>query len=440
MQNIEVKEDVQNSSEYESVLFNWAGNIRYSTVNIFYPDSVVEVQEYIKKQKNVQVLGTRHCFNRIADNKHALISTKGLSRVVDLDEINNTVTVEGGIKYGELACFLEQHGYALHNMASLPHISVAGSIATATHGSGINNRNLANAVSALEIVTADGELFHLDRVKNGNLFNACIVGLGALGVVTKLTLNLEKTYQLRQFVFTDLSLRLVKEHFISIMSSAYSVSLFTDWKRPFIDEVWIKNRDNDIHQYTGLESFYDAQPAQGKLHPIKGISAENCTEQMGIPGPWNERLPHFKMGFMPSAGNELQSEYFIPLEKAVQGLCAIESLADLIAPYLYISEIRTIAADEFWMSPCYGQSMTAFHFTWKDNWTAVSKILPIIEKELIPLGARPHWGKLFTMPADAIAPSYEKWNDFKSIVARFDPGNKFRNEFLSLHLYGSNNP
>src|SRR3954451_6900399 len=144
-------------------LINWAGNIEYSTSKIVYPETVEELQQLVKAHNKLKVLGTKHCFNRIADSKDYFISSRKLNKIVSLDKDAHTVTVEGGIKYGELCPWLNDKGYALHNLASLPHISVAGAIATATHGSGINNGNLATAVSGLEMVLADGSIVQLTK-------------------------------------------------------------------------------------------------------------------------------------------------------------------------------------------------------------------------------------------------------------------------------------
>ncbi|PSR53106.1 FAD-binding protein [Adhaeribacter arboris] len=416
---------------------NWAGNIVYSTSSIAYPKTREEVQAFIKNHLKVKGLGTRHCFNRIADSKDYLLSTKQLNKVISLDTQAHTVTVEGGIKYGELAPYLHEKGYALPNLASLPHISVAGSITTATHGSGVKNGNLATSVVGLELITADGKVHTFSKEKDGETFNGVVVGLGALGIITKVTLALEPTFQMRQFVYERLPMDQLKENFEKIVSAGYSVSLFTDWQSNSINEVWIKSRLDDTTNAEVKSEFYGAVPATKNLHPIAELSAENCTEQMGVPGPWHERLPHFKMGFTPSSGVELQSEYFVPRDQAVAAIQAIARLGKQISPHLFISEIRTIAPDSFWMSPCYQRPSVALHFTWKQDWPAVSKLLPIIEKELAPFNARPHWGKLFTLSSQTLASRYEKLADFKKLVAQFDPQGKFRNEFLNTTIYSS---
>jgi len=413
---------------------NWAGNIEYSTPHIHHPHSVEEVQTLVRQLKKCRVLGTRHCFNRIADSEHHLISTGWLNNVISLDPAAQTVTVGGGIKYGELAPALDEKGYALHNLASLPHISVAGSIATATHGSGIGNGNLTTAVTALELVTGNGEIMSIDKK---DLVQAAAVNLGVLGVVTKVTLAIQPRYQIRQTVYEHLPISELTTHFEKILSAGYSVSLFTDWRQDAINEVWVKSRmpfgGPDMSDVP--RELFGARAAAQPLHPIAGTPAENCTEQMGIPGAWHERLPHFRMGFTPSSGAELQSEYFVPFHHGVEALLAINRLGPQISPHLFISEIRTVAADELWLSPNRQQDSVALHFTWHQDWPAVSRLLPLIEKELAPFGARPHWGKLFTMHPATLQRQYEKLDDFKTLAAEMDPEGKFRNEFVSACLY-----
>jgi xylitol oxidase len=416
-------------------LKNWAGNLTYSTGNVFYPTTVAEVQQLVKAHTKIKALGTRHCFNNIADSKDNLLSTSRMNKVVSLNAAEHTVTVEAGIKYGELAPYLHQKGYALHNLASLPHISVGGSVTTATHGSGVKNGNLSSAVTGLELVIADGSVVHLSKAADPEKLNAAVVGLGALGIITKVTLAIQPTYMVSQRVFTGLPMAQVKQHFEKIMSAGYSVSLFYDWQTDLVNEVWIKSRIGtdtlpDPHE------FYGAKGATKNLHPIIALGAENCTEQMGVPGPWYERLPHFKMGFTPSSGKELQSEYFVPLAHAVEAIAAVAKLGKQIGPHLFITEIRAIAADDLWMSPCRHQTSITIHFTWKQETEAVLALLPQIEQTLAPFNPRPHWGKVFTLAPKTLDSRYPKLQDFKKLVAEYDPHGKFRNGFLERNIYG----
>jgi xylitol oxidase len=418
-------------------LTNWAGNVEYSTDQLYSADSLESVRDFVRKQAALKILGTRHCFNRIADSNRQLLSLKTLDKVVALDTSARTVTVEAGMSYGQLAPYLENNGFALHNLASLPHISVAGACSTATHGSGVNNGNLATVVSALEIVNASGDLIQLSRERDGEAFYGAVVGLGALGVVTKVTLVVQPTFKVKQYVYENLPLSELKDQFDAIVSAAYSVSVFTDWQKQRMNEVWLKFQLETGKAANAPQEFFGAKPARRNLHPIAELSAENCTEQMGVPGPWHERLPHFRMGFTPSAGKELQSEYFLPRKHAVEAVLAIERLRDQIGPHLMISEIRTVAADNLWMSPCFKQPCVTIHFTWKQDWPAVSKLLPVIERELAPFDPRPHWGKLFTIAPQQLRPAYEKLPDFIELSRKFDPKGKFRNEFLETNIFGA---
>lgn len=418
----------------EEKLKNWAGNLEYSTNKIYYPKSVEEVQQLVKKHDKIKVLGTRHCFNTIADSKYGFISLRDMNKIVSLDANAKTVTAEGGLKYGDLCPWLNDKGFALHNLASLPHISIAGAITTATHGSGVNNGNLSSAVTALEIVTADGSIINLSK-NDGEKFYAAVVGLGAVGVITKVSLNIQPAFMMRQHVYTKMPLSSLKNYFHEIISAGYSVSLFTDWQNESINEVWIKSLADDAANSIVRTDFFGAMPATKNIHPIIELSAENCTEQMGVPGEWYKRLPHFKMGFTPSSGKELQAEYFVSQQNAVDAIFAVQRMGSKISPHLFISEIRSINADDLWMSPCYKQPSIAIHFTWKQDWDAVSKLLPAIEKELAPYNAKPHWGKLFTTQPSKLLSHYEKVNDFKTMVAGLDPQGKFRNDFLEKNMY-----
>lgn len=415
-------------------MLNWAENFEYSTTRVIEAQNLGALQAAVRREPKLKALGTKHCFNRIADSKDALLAATSYGETITVDAAARTVTVNGSIKYGRLAVELDRRGFALHNLASLPHISVAGACATGTHGSGEKNGNLATAVVGLEMVTANGDVLRLSKQKDGDMFYGAVVGLGALGVVSTVTLAVEPKYTMRQYVYQDMPLDQVSAHFDAIEASGYSVSLFTDWTKRSVNEVWVKARAGD-RGYDGPADFYGAKKSSKNLHPIADISADNCTEQLGVVGPWYERLPHFKMGFTPSAGKELQSEYFVPRKNAVEAILALQKLGPQISPHLMISEIRTIAADQLWLSEAYRRESVALHFTWKPDWPSVRALLPVIERELGPYAPRPHWGKLFTMPAATLRGRYEKMADFIALAKRLDPAGKFRNEFLDTNLF-----
>lgn len=415
---------------------NWAGNLEYHAEHFYAPKDAAEVQQYVKNLASMRALGSRHSFNTIADTTTAQISLQKLDSI-SINEKAKTVTVGAGVRYGTLAPVIDAKGFAVHNLASLPHITVAGAIATATHGSGVKNGNLATAVSALELVNADGELVTISRKKDGAAFAGKIVHLGALGIITKVTLDLLPRFDMTQVVYRNLSMDQLEHNLDAIMSAGYSVSLFTTWQENRIAQVWIKDKAANGQKATIAPDFFGAKPADKNMHPIEANSAENCTEQLGVPGPWYERMPHFKMNFTPSNGHELQTEYFVPRSKGYEAIRAVQTLSDKIAPLLFITELRTIAADDLWMSMAYKQDSLAIHFTWKFMTPEVMALLPEIEAKLAPFGARPHWAKLFTVPPATLAERYEKLPDYKSLLTKTDAKGKFRNDFINHNIFGA---
>jgi xylitol oxidase len=410
---------------------NWAGNYTYRARKLHRPATIEQVQEIIVNAPRVRVLGSRHSFNGIADSSE-LVALEALPKDVSLDHATNTISFSAALKYGELVETLNAEGVALHNLASLSHISVAGAVATATHGSGRTNGNLATAVARLELVTSDGEI--LEVARGDPDFDGLVVGLGALGAVTRITLEVEPAYEVRQRVFEGLSWEALFEHFDEITSCGYSVSVFTRWGET-TDQIWVKSRVRDEPERIEGDLF-GAVAAAVDRHPILGLDASTCTPQLGSPGPWSDRLPHFRMGFTPSSGEELQSEYLFPRRHAVEAIEAVRALADKIQPILQVSEIRTVAADRLWMSMSYGEDTVGIHFTWKPERDAVENVLVQLESSLAPFEARPHWGKLFAAKEAAIGPLYERLPDFVRLVERLDPRGAFRNSWLRACVLG----
>ena len=413
---------------------NWAGNVAFSASGFHRPSSVSELQRLVASGWQVRALGTGHSFNTLADTAGDLVCLAGLPRLIEVDTANASVTVGAGLTYGELAAELNAAGRALHNLASLPHISVAGSCATGTHGSGERNGNLATAVSAATMITADGDLVTVSRDGDPDRFSGAVVGLGALGIVTRMTLDTLPAFEVRQYVYDDLPLEQVTEHFDEIAGCAYSVSLFTDWRGPRFRQAWLKRRTDATDSWAPEPRWMGGRLADGPRNPVPGMDPAQCTEQLGVPGPWHERLPHFRPELPPGSGDELQSEYLLPRESAVQALHALRPIAALIAPVLRTCEIRTVAADELWLSPSYQRDSVAFHFTWIKAWAAVKPVLGKIEERLAPMHPRPHWGKLFRTGPEAMPGLYPRLDDFRQLMRCYDPAGKFRNGLLDRYF------
>jgi alditol oxidase len=448
---------ITDGNPMSSSMTNWAGNVTFRAHRVHRPASVAALQLLVARSSRARALGTGHSFSPVADTTGDLIVTAGLPRLIELDSARGTVTVGAGLRYGEVAGPLHAAGRGLASLASLPHISVAGACATGTHGSGDDTPVLAAAVRGLEMVGADGDLVRLDR--GAADFAAAVVGLGAFGIVTALTLDTVPAFEVRQYVYDDIPLEQALENFDRIFRAACSVSLFTTFRRPVIDQAWLKHRVDEPgvrttggcgesslagtvavagpsapHAGTAEPEWLGGRLADGPRHPISGQPAGFCTQQLGVPGPWHERLPHFRLDFTPSTGDELQSEYLLPRASGRDALTALHGIGRLLAPVLRVAEIRTIAADHAWLSPCYGRDSVGFHFTWISDGQAVAPALAAVEERLAPLGARPHWGKLFGMTPETVRGRYPRADDFRRLMRDYDPDGKFRNRFLDRYL------
>ena len=414
---------------------NWAGNLSYSSSALRAPTSVDELREMVAATPRIRALGSRHSFNRIADTTAVQVSTAGIPLDLNIDAAGRTVTVGAGARYGEFVRQLDRAGWALHNLASLPHISVAGAIATGTHGSGDRNGCLSTEVAALEIVTAGGGLLTLRRGDPD--FAGAVVSLGALGVVSRVTLDIEPAFEVRQDLFANLPLASLTDHFDEITASAYSVSLFTTWGEVGADPVWIKSRMDAPAAAIVSGELFGAGRVRVQRSPLADAPAVNTTVQLGMPGAWWDRLPHFRLEFTPSDGEELQTEYLVPRRHATDAFEAVRALAPRIRPHLLVSELRTVAADDLWLSPSHSEDCVAIHFTWRQHIPEVTALLPDLDAALAPFGARPHWGKLFETDPGRMPQLYPRLAEFRELAERLDPGHKFRNAFVDRWLFAA---
>ncbi|MGY1814011.1 D-arabinono-1,4-lactone oxidase [Blastococcus sp. SYSU D00820] len=408
-------------------LRTWAGNLTYRSARVHRPASVEEVQAVVAGAERVKVLGSRHCFNDIADTTADHVVLDRLAGPVEYEvdaDGSGVVWLPGGMQYSALVRELAGTGRALPNLASLPHITVVGATATGTHGSGNRNGSLSTSVAGLDLVRSDGELVRLGP-GHPDLPGA-VVHLGALGAVTRIGLRFCPTFDVRNTVYVGMTWDRLFADLDAVTDAAYSVSVFTDWTA--VTSVWVKSRPDELD--VAPEDFFGARAATEPTHMLPDTPVENLTEQLGVPGEWHERLPHFRAEFTPSRGDELQSEWFVPRRHGRAACEALRALADRIAPLLMVSELRTVAADDLWLSPASGQDVLALHFTWRPDQPRVTALLPDIEAALRPFGARPHWGKLFTTGAAELAERYPRMADFRALVRRYDPRGAFGNDFL----------
>ncbi|CAN5407356.1 D-arabinono-1,4-lactone oxidase [soil metagenome] len=404
---------------------NWAGNYTFGAGKVHSPSSLDELRALVASTPRIRALGTRHSFNDLADTDGDLVTLVGLEPRATIDRERMTVTASAGTRYGELAVWLQREGYALHNMGSLPHISLSGAISTSTHGSGNSNGTLATAVAGLEFVTGGGELLRVDR--DHPQFDGYVVGLGAFGIITRVTLDIQPTFDLRQDLYIGLPWDVALEQFEQISGCGYSVSLFSDWLGDEIGGLLVKTRLEAGKPRSMPPTLFGA-----RIVTDVPDERDNWTDRNGNPGPWSARLPHFRLESTPSNGEEIQSEFFVDRRDARAALTAVRELGDQIAPHLIATELRTTAADDLWLSMANGRASLAIHFTWKSHPQAVPALLPQIEAALEPFDYRPHWGKTFSV--EQIGDRYARFEDFRALAERHDPSHQFRNAYLERVL------
>ncbi len=416
---------------------NWSGHTAFSSARFHQPKTLSEIQEIVRHSAKVRVIGSRHCFNDIADTTGTLLWLGDMDSTAVIDRDRRTATVNAGITYENLCPQLEHAGLALPNLASLKHITVIGACATATHGSGNSLRNLSCAISKLEMVTGNGDVIELSRERDGETFRGAVVALGALGIVTRVTLDLEPTYSLQQDNYEKLPFTEVFAHFEEISTAGYSVSLFPTWKYDWVDTVWVKRRVPTLTPVPAPTRLFGA--ALHSSNPSGELPADRTLTPFAKPGVWHERLPHYALHRPYGLGNELQSEYFVAREHAIPAIQAILALRSVLTPVLGLSEIRTIRGDDLWLSNAFGQDTVGIHFNWLKNAEGVLQVLPVLEQALSPFQARPHLGKLFAMSGAQLKAVYPRWNDFRALLEKFDPAGKFRNAFIERYFLGNEN-
>jgi xylitol oxidase len=414
-----------------TALTNWAGNVTFGAARIHRPTSVPEVQELVAGSTRLRALGSGHSFSPVADTDGDLVLLGDLPPRCDIAADGRSATVSAGLRYGEIAPRLHDAGLALPNLGSLPHICVAGAAATGTHGSGDANPPLASSVVGLDVVTADGTLVHLDEADPR--FPGAVVSLGTIGVVTAVTLRVEPTFDVAQTVYDRMPMGALVALLDEVFAAAYSVSVFSTLRADVADQVWVKRRTDRRYADLG-DDWLGAARADGPRHPVPGESPDSCTEQLGRPGSWFERLPHFRLDHRPSSGAELQSEFLVPREHAVAAVEVLRTLADVVAPPLQVAELRTVAADDRWLSMAYGRDSLAVHFTWHPDPAPALIAVRAVEQALAPLGARPHWGKVFTMTPEQVRPLYPRLADAGSLRRALDPDNVLGNAFVDRYV------
>ncbi|MDH4145903.1 MAG: FAD-binding protein [Acidimicrobiia bacterium] len=419
---------------------NWSGHVRFGARRVHQPRSVEELAAVIAGAERVKVIGSRHCFNDIADTPGELvwlgelgIDDGGVELAVD--QATRTASFAAGATYGDICPAIDAAGLALRNLASLDHITVVGAAMSATHGSGDGLGNLATALTAVELVDGSGALRRFSRAGDPERFPGVVVSLGALGAVTKLTVDLVERFDLVQNMYADVPWEAILADFDAVSSAGYSVSLFPTFQSEACERVLVKRQVTA----DGTRPAFPDTLAGGRLvdpGDIPPPMADRRRTPFDEPGPWHERLPHFTLLDPLAVGDELQSEYFVARHHAPDALRAVAALRERLRPVLFVSEVRTMTGDDLWLSTAYGEDTVAIHFNWIKDAAGVAALLPDLEAALEPFEARPHWGKLFAMDGATLRSRYPRLGDFVELAREFDPSGRFRNAYLDRTVFG----
>lgn len=407
-------------------LTTWGRSHDFAARRLLEPTSIAALQEIVAPADRVRAIGTRHSFSDLADTTGDLVSLARMPQGIAV--LDGVADVPAAMRYGDLAPALHERGWALANLASLPHISVAGAIATATHGSGDRNGTLATSVAWIDLMDAAGTILRVHRGEPG--FDGLVVSLGAAGIVTRVGLDVVPTFDVRQDAYSGLGWAALVDGLDEVFASGYSVSVFTRWEGDDVGGLLVKSR---VSGGTLEPPATIGDAVRGEVLEVAPAQAVDDAHTVGhgIPGAWSERLAHFRLDGTPSVGDELQGEWAVPRVHARDAVLALRALGDRLAPVLHGSELRTVRADEHWLSGAYRTDVLAIGFTWKHDRAGVDAVTPLVERALLPLGARPHWGKLFQ--ADP-RPAFPRWHEFAELVRERDPRGTFRGPFLDRYL------
>lgn len=406
-----------------ALLMNWSENFTFEATGVERPKTIAQLQDVVAAAPRAKAVGTRHCFTRIADSPGGvLVDTSGLDVGVTVDHDTMTATVPAGWSYSKIVAELEAQGVALPNLASLPHVSIAGATATGTHGSGDTNQVMAACMSGIELVDGEGELRTIDSGHPD--LKALSVGLGAFGIFTTLTVDVEPSYLVQGAYFRETSWQNLLDNLDDVMASAYSVNLHAAYSDTNVRGIWSKYRLEGSEPLDLPDELFGMTRVEGQLTPGKNTIINE-------PGPWSERLAHFTPESAPSAeGDELQTEYFVDRKHGAAAINALRKMGADLDPHLHGTEIRTVASDDLWLSPCYRRETLSLGMTWRKHEPEVRALLPRMEEALAPFEARPHWAKLFAYDRSALLDQFEHLDATLTLAESYDPNGTFNNPYL----------
>jgi L-gulonolactone oxidase len=427
---------------------NWGRNQSCSPAAIEEPESELEVVEAVGRARAagqaVKVVGAGHSFSDIACTDGRLLRLDRLDRIVSMDRETGSVTVEGGIPLWKLNEELAQRGLALSNLGDIDRQSISGAVSTATHGGGARFGGLATFVTGLELVTAAGEVVQCSAEVEPELFACARVSLGALGVITKVTLQCEPAFRLHAVERPCTVEELVRD-LDEIADANEHIDCY--WF-PHTDVATVKvaNRtDAPVRAWRGWKRYrnevllpnhvYAARCAVGRMRPGR-IPANMQRVAAGIGRSQQTDVSH-RILCSRRLVRFVEMEYAVPRSELTQLLLQVRDLIETEGLRVdFPVEVRVAAADDIPLSTAHGRATgyLAVHLSAGTPRPRIERYFRGVEGLMLDAGGRPHWGKLHFQDAAGLSPRYPDWDRFRRVRTRVDPDGRFRNRYLDRVL------
>lgn len=415
---------------------NWAGNVQFTAQSFIQPENETEIAAALLKSEQLRVVGTGHSWSTICTTNQNLLNLDRYNKVLQVDKEKLQVTVQPGIKLWQLNEYIDKQGLALKNLGSIARQSLAGAISTATHGTGIGFQILASQIEKFKLIKPDGDILEIHSEKDKDLFNLSIVNLGALGVISEMTINVVPAYQLHDRTYVA-PLQEVIDNLDELVEETDHFKL---WWFPHVDQAV-------VYRYTRTQqAANDSRLRQWLMDEFLSVNVYRLLLKAGnINRDWRRNINRTLVKKFIQPLNRIEKSYKVfnvlepPIHREVEWAFDISVAKELLREYTsfinaskhrinFIQEIRFTKADEYALSPCYGRNTmwlgayNADNFGWEE-------LMSDFESLAIKYKGRPHWGKEFNVSATYLQQQYPNFKKFTTLREQFDPTGKLLNDF-----------
>lgn len=413
---------------------NWSGSQVCYPKTRSAPADLAQLQNLLKDSTGtIRPVGSGHSFMPLVPTDDTIVSLSRLTGLISVDQKQQQARVWAGTRLGDIGQPLADNGQALLNMPDIDEQSLAGAIATATHGTGAQLACMSNYVEALQLVLANGEVMECSRTQNQAVFNAAQVNIGALGIISQVTLQNQARYKLKR----ETSWLPIEEILQNAESLADNNRNFEFYFIPFTGMGFIDVQNitdepvtvvEKLDQNDGAEDLKTARDILSwspKLRElVLGTYMKTLPKEVNVANSWQNYASERNVRF-----NEM--EYHLPRENMVKAFNEIRNIVETQFPEVFFPfEVRFIKSDDIWLSPFNGRetcSIAVHRYHQEDYKDMFAAIEPVMQK----YNGRPHWGKLNTMNSAQFSEHYAHWQDFKDIRQQLDPNGQFLNLYLS---------